>query len=217
VEPVEAMLGLLLTDQSITEYGLVMVRPREFDRDAALDRAMQVFWAKGFAATSTEDLVAAMGIGRQSLYNAFGDKRRLYLESLEAYQQRTTGGHLKRLSTPASALDGVRDLLVGLIAEDDGRRAMGCMGVNAVAEFSTSDAYLAELRAKIGPPLGQRLAGRLREGQAAGEFDPAMDPAQAAAFIQMTMSGIQLAARGGAGAEDLRTMARFAVDRLRPA
>jgi AcrR family transcriptional regulator len=194
-----------------------MVRPREFDRDAALDRAMQVFWAKGFAATSTEDLVAAMGIGRQSLYNAFGDKRRLYLESLEAYQQRTTGGHLKRLSTPASALDGVRDLLVGLIAEDDGRRAMGCMGVNAVAEFSTSDAYLAELRAKIGPPLGQRLAGRLREGQAAGEFDPAMDPAQAAAFIQMTMSGIQLAARGGAGAEDLRTMARFAVDRLRPA
>jgi AcrR family transcriptional regulator len=161
------MLGLLLTDQSITEYGLVMVRPREFDRDAALDRAMQVFWAKGFAATSTEDLVAAMGIGRQSLYNAFGDKRRLYLESLEAYQQRTTGGHLKRLSTPASALDGVRDLLVGLIAEDDGRRAMGCMGVNAVAEFSTSDAYLAELRAKIGPPLGQRLAGRLREGQAA--------------------------------------------------
>jgi TetR/AcrR family transcriptional repressor of nem operon len=217
VEPMEAMLGLLLTDQSITEYGLVMVRPREFDRDAALDRAMQVFWAKGFAATSTEDLVAAMGIGRQSLYNAFGDKRRLYLESLEAYQQRTTGGHLKRLSTPASALDGVRDLLVGLIAEDDGRRAMGCMGVNAVAEFSTSDAYLAELRAKIGPPLGQRLAGRLREGQAAGEFDPAMDPAQAAAFIQMTMSGIQLAARGGAGAEDLRTMARFAVDRLRPA
>jgi TetR/AcrR family transcriptional regulator, transcriptional repressor for nem operon len=194
-----------------------MVRPREFDRDAALDRAMQVFWAKGFAATSTEDLVAAMGIGRQSLYNAFGDKRRLYLESLEAYQQRTTGGHLKRLSTPASALDGVRDLLVGLIAEDDGRRAMGCMGVNAVAEFSTSDAYLAELRAKIGPPLGQRLAGRLREGQAAGEFDPAMDPAQAAAFLQMTMSGIQLAARGGAGAEDLRTMARFAVDRLRPA
>jgi TetR/AcrR family transcriptional regulator, transcriptional repressor for nem operon len=217
VEPMEAMLGLLLTDQSITEYGFVMVRPREFDRDAALERAMQVFWAKGFAATSTEDLVAAMGIGRQSLYNAFGDKRRLYLESLEAYQQRTTGGHLKRLSTPASALDGVRDLLVGLIAEDDGRRAMGCMGVNAVAEFSTSDAYLAELRAKIGPPLGQRLAGRLREGQAAGEFDPAMDPAQAAAFIQMTMSGIQLAARGGAGAEDLRTMARFAVDRLRPA
>jgi TetR/AcrR family transcriptional regulator, transcriptional repressor for nem operon len=205
-----------LTDQSTTEYGATMVRPREFDRDAALERAMQVFWVKGFATTSTEDLVAAMGIGRQSLYNAFGDKRRLYLEALETYQQRTTAGHLKRLSKPASALDGIQDLLGGLIAEDDTRRAMGCMGVNAVAEFSTSDADLAVLRAKVGPPLAQRLVDRIREGRATGEFDLAMDAAQAAAFIQMTMSGIQLAARAGAGAEDLRTMARFAADRLRP-
>jgi TetR/AcrR family transcriptional regulator, transcriptional repressor for nem operon len=205
-----------LTDQSTTEYGATMVRPREFDRDAALERAMQVFWVKGFATTSTEDLVAAMGIGRQSLYNAFGDKRRLYLEALETYQQRTTAGQLKRLSKPASALDGIQDLLGGLIAEDDTRRAMGCMGVNAVAEFSTSDADLAVLRAKVGPPLAQRLVDRIREGRATGEFDLAMAAAQAAAFIQMTMSGIQLAARAGTGAEDLRTMARFAVDRLRP-
>jgi TetR/AcrR family transcriptional repressor of nem operon len=212
----EAARNLLLTDQSTTEYGATMVRPREFDRDAALERAMQVFWVKGFATTSTEDLVAAMGIGRQSLYNAFGDKRRLYLEALETYQQRTTAGHLKRLSKPASALDGIQDLLGGLIAEDDTRRAMGCMGVNAVAEFSTSDADLAVLRAKVGPPLAQRLVDRIREGQATGEFDLAMDAAQAAGFIQMTMSGIQLAARAGAGAEDLRTMARFAVERLRP-
>jgi TetR/AcrR family transcriptional regulator, transcriptional repressor for nem operon len=203
----EAARDLLLTDQSTTEYGATMVRPREFDRDAALERAMQVFWVKGFATTSTEDLVAAMGIG---------DKRRLYLEALETYQQRTTAGHLKRLSKPASALNGIQDLLGGLIAEDDTRRAMGCMGVNAVAEFSTSDADLAVLRAKVGPPLAQRLVDRIREGQATGEFDLAMDAAQAAAFIQMTMSGIQLAARAGAGAEDLRTMARFAVDRLRP-
>lgn len=61
-----------------------MVRPREFDRGEALQRAMRVFWAKGFAATSTDDLVQAMGIGRQSLYNAFGDKKRLYLEALDA-------------------------------------------------------------------------------------------------------------------------------------
>ena len=59
---------------------------------------MQVFWAKGFAATSTEDLVAAMRIGRQSLHNAFGDKRRLYLEALEAYQ-RTTPEAVGRLLT----------------------------------------------------------------------------------------------------------------------
>ena len=88
-----------------------MVRPREFDRDAALDRAMQVFWAKGFAATSTEDLVAAMGIGRQSLYNAFGDKRRLYLESLEAYQQ----------------LDGSADHVGGALLASRAARHLACL------------------------------------------------------------------------------------------
>ena len=64
-----------------------MARPREFDREVALERATCVFWAKGYASTSTEDLLAAMGIGRQSLYNAFVDKRALYLEALERYKR----------------------------------------------------------------------------------------------------------------------------------
>ncbi|WP_245411117.1 TetR/AcrR family transcriptional regulator [Methylovirgula ligni] len=204
-----------MTDRSVIVYGLFMVRPREFDRDAALEQAMRVFWARGFAATSTADLVEAMGIARQSLYNAFGDKRRLYLEALETYQRRTTAGHLKRLNDPASPTEGVRDLLSGLIVEDDGLRAMGCMGVGAIAEFSTSDPELTALRAKVAALLRKRLTDRIREGQAVGEFDQGTSPTEAAAFIQMTMSGIQLAARGGVAAKDLRTMARFAVDRLK--
>ncbi len=155
-------------------YGLIMVRPREFDRDAALEQAIRVFWARGFAATSTADLVEAMGIARQSLYNAFGVKRRLYLEALETYQRRTTGGHLKRLNDPASPAEGIVDLLSGLVVEDDSLRAMGCMGVGAIAEFGTSDPELGALRAKIASLLRKRLVDRIREGQAVGEFDPDM-------------------------------------------
>jgi AcrR family transcriptional regulator len=193
-----------------------MARPREFDREQALESATRVFWAKGFASTSTEDLLAAMGIGRQSLYNAFGDKRALYLEALERYQRATTSGHLQRLRAPALPVDGIEALLLGLIAEDDMQRAMGCMGVGAVGEFGAGDSTLVELRAKVGPPVFSGLVERLREGQAQGEIDPAMDAAAAAAFIQMTMTGLQLAARGGADADALRSLARFAVDRLRP-
>jgi len=192
-----------------------MVRPREFDRIEALDRAMQVFWAKGFAATSTDDLVQAMGIGRQSLYNAFGDKRRLYLEALEAYQQGTVAGHLKRLGTPVSPLAGLRDLLLGLAAEDDGLRGLGCMGVGSVGEFGASDPEVAALRSKAAAPLRARLVERLREGQAAGEIAPEMPAGDAADFVQMTMTGLQLTARSGAGVEDLHRMAAFAVDRLK--
>jgi TetR/AcrR family transcriptional regulator, transcriptional repressor for nem operon len=66
-----------------------MGRPRELDRERALKGATGGFWANGYAPTSTEDPLAAMRIGRQSLYNAFGDKRTLYLEALECYQRAT--------------------------------------------------------------------------------------------------------------------------------
>jgi AcrR family transcriptional regulator len=193
----------------------VMARPREFDREVALERATGVFWAKGYASTSTDDLLAAMGIGRQSLYNAFRDKRALYLEALECYQRVTTSGHLQRLKAPVSPLAGVEALLLRLIAEDAGQRAMGCMGVGAVSEFGAGDAAIAELRARVGDLLFSCLVERLRDGQARGELDPAMNVDDAARFVQMTMTGLQLAARSGASADALRSLAHFAVGRLK--
>src|SRR6202522_2948928 len=192
-----------------------MARPREFDRDHALERATGVFWAKGYTSTSTDDLLAAMGIGRQSLYNAFGDKRALYLEALERYQRATTSGHLNRLKAHASPVAGIEALLLGLIAEDDDQRAMGCMGVGAVSEFGSGDPALAELRARVGPVLFSCLVARLREGQTQGEIDPAMNAEEAARFVQMTMTGLQLAARSGASAEALQSLAHFTVERLK--
>ena len=193
-----------------------MVRPREFDRDQALDRAMRVFWAKGYAWTSTDDLLAAMKIGRQSLYNAFGDKRKLYLEALERYQRTSTAGHLERLNSNPSPLGGIEALLIGLIAEDDSVRALGCMGVGAIGEFGAADPELAKLRSNVGGALFKRLTERLREGQELGEVDRSINAREAAAFIQMTMLGIQLGARGGGDAKSLRTLAKFAINRLQP-
>jgi TetR/AcrR family transcriptional repressor of nem operon len=192
-----------------------MARPREFDREEALDCATRVFWAKGYASTSTEDLLAAMKIGRQSLYNAFGDKRKLYLEALERYQRGSNTGHLERLNSAASPLGGMEALLLGLIVEDESVRALGCMGVGAVGEFGAADPELVTLRSKVGPRLFRRLAERVREGQACGEVDPTIDAREAAAFLQMTMQGIQLSARAGGDAKSLRILARFAINRLR--
>jgi TetR/AcrR family transcriptional regulator, transcriptional repressor for nem operon len=174
-----------------------------------------VFWAKGFASTSTEDLLAAMNIGRQSLYNAFGDKRKLYLEALERYQRESNAAHLDRLYRSASPLGGIEALLFGLIAEDDCVRALGCLGVSTIGEFGAADRELVMLRSKAGPKLFRRLVERIREGQACGEVDPAMDARQAAAFLLMTMQGIQLGARAGGDAKSLRTLARFAISRFR--
>ncbi len=192
-----------------------MARPREFDRDAALTAAICVFWSKGFAATSTEDLVQAMNIGRQSIYNAFGDKRQLYLEALETYQRNATSCHTQRLNTPASPLDGLKDLLIGLIPEDDKQRFRGCMGVGSIGEFGTTDPELVEMREKMIAVLHAKVVERIKEGQELGEIAPDLDPLKAASFIEITMSGLQLAARGGAGADELHALAAFAVERLR--
>ncbi|WP_442679335.1 TetR/AcrR family transcriptional regulator [Sphingomonas sp. ASY06-1R] len=192
-----------------------MARPREFDRDEALEKAINVFWAQGFAATTTDDLRDAMGIGRQSFYNTFGDKRQVYLEALRAYQRRSTSAQLARLTSPDSPIAGLRDLLVGLVPEDDARRGLGCMGIGSVIEFGSSDAELVEMRDKVGPVLGGGLIERIRDGQARGEIDASLDPAETAAYIQVSMSGLQTAARAGAGASELQQIANFTVDRLR--
>jgi len=190
-----------------------MARPREFDREAALEEALRVFWAKGYAATSTDDLRKAMGIGRQSLYGAFGDKRTLYLEALDAYQRRTTSGHLKRLRE-GGPVEGIQNLLMGLVAEDDQERALGCMGVGSVGEFGATDAELNARRKTSGKMLTKGISQRIREGQERGKIDSSLDPGEAAAFVLMTLTGLQLAARGGASSADLKAMARFATERL---
>jgi TetR/AcrR family transcriptional regulator, transcriptional repressor for nem operon len=191
-----------------------MARPREFDRDTALEQARLVFWAKGYTGTSTDDLVKAMGIGRQSLYNAFGDKWQLYVEALAEYQQHSTSSHAQRLQAPVSALQGFRDMLEGLAVDDDALRALGCMGVGSACEFGSAEPQLSELRAKSSSYLRSRLIKRIREGQKAGEIAPTLSANDAANYLLMSMTGIQLAARSGAKVAELRRLAHFAVDRL---
>jgi TetR/AcrR family transcriptional regulator, transcriptional repressor for nem operon len=203
-----------LTDRSIIGHADVVPRPREFERDVVLDRAMHVFWQHGYASTSTESLLAAMGIQRQSLYNTFGDKRKLYLEALQAYQDASVAAHLHRLEEPSSALAGLRQLLVGIAAPDDDARALGCMGVCAAAEFGATDPEVTQIRRRSGRPLRDGVLARIREGQVRGEVAQHLDAHAATDFVLMTMTGLQVAARDGATVDAMRQQADFAMDRL---
>ncbi len=175
---------------------------------------MKLFWAKGFASTSTDDLIKEMGIGRQSLYNAFGDKRRLYLEVLHSYQQASIGAHLKRLDEPASPLAGISRLLSGLALKDGEVRALGCFGVSSIVEFGASDPELRCVGEAGGAVMRGRILARIREGQAIGEIDPSFEAEEAAAFVLTTMMGLQVTARAGASAKNMRQLAAFTVKRL---
>ena len=93
--------------------------------------------------------------------------------------------------------EDVLDRAIRVFWDDKADRELGCMGVNAICEFGTTDPGLIPLRCRVGPMLGRRLAARIRDGQARGEIDATVSAGEAAAFIQMTMQGIQFVARAG--------------------
>src|SRR5712692_608944 len=113
-----------------------MARHKEFDRDEALQKATEVFWARGYEGTSIQRLVGHMGINRQSLYDTFGDKHALYLQSLDRYCQLESQKAIELLENSASVKKAVRKLFAGVVEGalcDTQRR--GCFAGNAVARF----------------------------------------------------------------------------------
>jgi len=121
-----------------------MARPIEFNRDKALDRALLLFWAKGYQATSLQDLLSALGISRSSLYAAFGDKRALFLECLDLFAQRTQHVLLKA-GQELPALDALQFFFERhLTGPARGKASLGCLLVSTVLEMAGVDDALAD-------------------------------------------------------------------------
>jgi AcrR family transcriptional regulator len=192
-----------------------VARPKEFDREAALEAAMHVFWEKGYDATSTDDLRHAIGIGRQSLYDTFGGKRTLYLEALRRYQDASVAARMKTLRDAASPLAAIKEFLVDVARETPTQRAMGCMGVRAICDFGTSDPDVSALGKSAGAVVETAVEDTLRKAQARNEVRASLDVRAAARFLLATLTGLKVAARAGSTSHALRTIADVAVDGLR--
>jgi len=191
-----------------------MPRIREFDRDDALGKAMAVFWQKGYAATSTSDLLEAMQIGRQSMYDTFGDKHALYLEALRHYNDTSVDELLRNLRR-ATGLDAIGAMLTAFAARPERDNAMGCMGVNAICEFGDTDAEVLAVRDAASVTLNQALEQALREAVAAGEMVADTSIADALAFIHATLAGMKISAKAGSNGATLHAIARYAMTALR--
>jgi TetR/AcrR family transcriptional repressor of nem operon len=170
-----------------------MARPREFDPENVLDRVMQVFWAKGYEATSLDDLCDATGLSRSSLYGAFGDKRQLLLQSLDYYIDRGTSRIAAALSRPIpvrEALAGLLGELVDTIVAGPGRR--GCFIGNCAAEVARHDrqAMTRVQRALLRNETLFREA--LETAQGRGELSASADPQALARFLTSALQGLRL-------------------------
>ncbi|MDR6872025.1 AcrR family transcriptional regulator [Bosea sp. BE125] len=186
-----------------------MARPTEFDRDEAIASAIKVFARQGFEAASTSDLLEAMGIARQSLYGAFGDKRSLFLEALRRYAAGSLA-QMREALAEGTAAEGIEAaLLVGLGSSDDVES--GCLGVGSVVEFSRSDPEINALNDAAGETVAAAFSARVRDGVEAGELDAGLDTDAVGRMLLVLRSGLKVAARGGAGEAELRDTARLAL------
>ncbi|PZG14754.1 TetR/AcrR family transcriptional regulator [Nonomuraea aridisoli] len=173
-----------------------MGRPREFSHEAVVDAAMEVFWEKGYEAASTYDLCARTGLGRGSLYNAFGSKHRLYEAAIRRYADTWAQAQLEMLDRPGPVKDRLRELMLGVIdadMNDPGRR--GCLALNAATESSGRTESVAALVRRQFTDLDQAVLRLVRVGQSTGELSSSRPPEQVARAFQSAYYGLRVLAK----------------------
>ncbi|MFI6522093.1 TetR/AcrR family transcriptional regulator [Spirillospora sp. NPDC050679] len=176
-----------------------MARTREFDTDAAVDAAMEVFWSRGYEATSVQHLVEATGVGRGSLYAAFGSKDGLYEAALARYAAASTARIADRLERDGPVRTVLRDLLMSLVDDtlDDPERR-GCLMTNTAVERLPGDPAARRVVGAAFDRVAGSVTAALRRARARGELPPDTDVTALADFFFTTIQGLRVQGKAGA-------------------
>lgn len=177
-------------------------RPREFDPDVVVERAMDVFSTKGFGATSMPDLIASTGLSRGSLYQAFGDKHQLFLYALDRYIEQSLARFDADLDPKLSAVAGLRTCLYGYVERSAGPVGVqGCLVVSTAMELAAHDSDAAQRIRRFLDSVETRFAGALRRAQTEGRLRAGVDPGAAARILLSVVEGLRVVAKTGIDAE----------------
>ena len=173
-----------------------MARTKDFDQQVVLQRAVCLFWEKGYHGTSMQDLVDGLGISRSSLYDTFGDKYQLYLKALESYKQQY-GSQLGRLTDEATsakaAIQKLLDMVVTDLLSDEQRK--GCFMVNAGVELASYDPQVSQLVGETEQQLEEAFIRVIGQGQEKGEIGQEKNAQALARFLNNTIKGMQVSVK----------------------
>ncbi|MEU9205093.1 TetR family transcriptional regulator [Streptomyces sp. NPDC048332] len=193
-----------------------MARTKEFDPDAALQSALELFWRRGYEATSVADLVEHLGIGRASIYATFGGKNELYLKAMDRYAEMRDPLLLAELSQPGPALPAVR-AVVRRFAEEAAapqERLNGCFVTNTAAELAPHDPAAARRVEISWERLEAPLHSALVRAQAQGELSGDRDPRALARMLLVLLQGIRVVGKASNDPARVRDAAEQALTLL---
>ncbi|MBC7773740.1 MAG: TetR/AcrR family transcriptional regulator [Pyrinomonadaceae bacterium] len=188
-------------------------RPREFDRSKALDDAMRAFWSKGYERTGLPDLQTAMGIGRQSLYNAFGDKRTLFLEALDHYGATQFRWLHALLASPGSGIDNVRAMMNAWVDAVSAADFTGCLICNSAVEFGR-DAEVTAITDRHNGAIEESIYQALERAVGDSELGRKTDTRALAQFIANLGQGLAQQGRAGLSREKASAIISVALPLL---
>ena len=188
-------------------------RPRAYDPDTALAQARDAFWQAGYSATSLESLGDATGMNRPSLYGAFGDKRALYLATLERYRQQSVAGIEQALDYELSIAQGLRRFYEGALSIylPEHGPPRGCFLIGTATTEAVED---PQIRAKLGAALREfetLLEARLRHARKQGELDAKADTAALASIASAVLHTLAIRSRAGDSRATLRRIVDAAI------
>lgn len=192
-----------------------MPRPKRFDKDEVLEKAMHLFWEQGYNATSMQDLVTGLGINRASLYDTFGGKRDLFLAAFARY--RNLSG--ETLSRAFGAGDRIKDAFRKLLMEEfetqsDGQAMKGCFVVNSTTELANSDPEFSAIIAAHREMAVSAFQSYIAQGQARGEISADKDSRALANYIFTFFSGLRVISKMQLPYEELEHMVDTALSML---
>ncbi|MBJ7405910.1 MAG: TetR/AcrR family transcriptional regulator [Bradyrhizobium sp.] len=186
-------------------------RPRSFDVDAAVERAMDVFWSRGYHATALPDLLRATKLSRGSLYAAFGDKHSLFLRALDRYIADALARMDVEFDPRNDPVDGLRAYLVGYVERTSGSNGRrGCLLVATAMELAGGDADVGRRVARFFKAMETKVTETLSRAKAAGRLADGVEPATAARILVCFVEGLRVVGKTAPP----RTTSQAAVDAL---
>lgn len=187
-------------------------RPRTFEEQEVLDRAIELFWRQGYEVTGLSQLLEHIGMARQSLYNVFGDKRGLYLKALDAYSAQELARLESNLSVNASAYDSFCDCILAYADEPKMGKPAGCMIVNASCEFGTTDAEVTSTAQQFWDRYAGRIQRSLEAAMAAGDLPPGLDARRSAWAVTQAVTAMRVLQRAAVPKDRVRDVANSAIE-----